>query len=55
MVMKYSKNKMVVMSMVFYWTECKNGYSSRSWDLNCKINKADDFYMELFINGIYLK
>ena len=37
-----------------YWIECKNGYSSRSWNLNSRINEdIENFYLRLFIDGIY--
>ena len=39
-----------------YWIECKNGYSSRSWNLNSQINEdIENFYLRLFIDGIYYR
>ena len=36
-----------------YWTTCKNGYSSRSWEVNSECNKAIANYKKyLFEYGI---
>ena len=41
---------------VKYWTTCKNGFSSRSWEVNIKCEKAITNYKKyLFKDGITYK